>query len=309
MKVIFLGTGDFSLTVLRAIYESSHEVVGIVAQPDKVNGRNGRVILSPVKRFAIEKSIPLYQYERISREGVDDMRALNADIMVTSAYGQILSREILSICPHGVINTHASLLPKYRGSSPIQMALLNGDNEIGTTIMHTVYELDAGDIILSRSVPLTGDENSEYCFNALAELSATACVEALDKIQNGTAESIPQDHSKATFCKKLQKEDGKMDFTLTATELHNRVRAFYGFPSTYCKTPYGILKVLKSEVTESETVGKAGEVVENKKERFVVACGENTYLAFVTVQGEGGKAMSVGAYNLGRRIEIGTVLE
>lgn len=309
MKVIFLGTGDFSLTVLEAIYASSHKVVGIVAQPDKVNGRNGKIILSPVKRFAIEKGIPLYQYQRISREGVSDMRALDADIMVTSAYGQILSREILSVCPHGVINTHASLLPKYRGSSPIQMALLNGDNEIGTTIMHTVYELDAGDIILSRSIPLTGDENSEYCFNALASLSATACVEALDKIENGTAESIPQDHSKATFCKKLQKEDGKMDFSLTATELHNRVRAFYGFPSTYCVTPYGKLKVLKSEVTCSQIEGKIGEVVENKKERFVVACGGNTYLAFITVQGEGGKAMSVGAYNLGRRIEIGTVLE
>lgn len=309
MRVIFLGTGDFSLTVLRAIYASEHTVVGIVAQPDKVNGRNGKIILSPVKRFALDNGIPLYQYERISREGVEDMRALNADIMVTSAYGQILSREILSVCPHGVINTHASLLPKYRGSSPIQMALLNGDEEIGTTIMHTVYELDAGDIILQRSIHLDGTENAEYCFNALAELSAIACVEALDAIASGTACNTPQDASKATFCKKLCKEDGKMDFTMTATELNNRVRAFYGFPSTYCTTPYGKLKVLESRVVTSDMAGAPGEVVENKKESFVVACADGTHIAFITVQGEGGKAMSVGAYNLGRRIEVGTVLE
>ncbi len=309
MKVIFLGTGDFSRTVLEAIYASRHTVVGIVSQPDKVNGRNGKVIPSPVKLFASEHDIPLYQYEKISRDGVSDLRALGADIMVTSAYGQMLSEEVLEICPHGVINTHASLLPKYRGASPIQMALLNGDGEIGTTIMHTVYAMDAGDIILSRSIPLNGDENAEYCFEALAALSATACVEALDAIEDGTAVSVPQDGSQATFCKKLTKQDGKLDFTLTATELHNRVRAFYGFPSTYCSTPFGTLKVIKSEVTTSDVHGAPGEVVENKKERFVVACGGNTYLAFVTVQGEGGKAMSVGQYNLGHRIAVGTVLE
>ncbi|MBO5775862.1 MAG: hypothetical protein J6R35_00655 [Clostridia bacterium] len=189
------------------------------------------------------------------------------------------------------------------------MALLNGDEYIGTTIMKTVREVDAGDIVLQRSIKLDGSENCEECFEMLAKLSAAAAVEALDAIEQGVNESIPQDHSKATHCKKLNKEDGQIDFSKTATEIHNQVRAFYGFPSAYCTTPYGRLKVIKSEVTSSEFSGEIGEVVEAKKERFVVSCGGNTALAFITVQGEGGKVMSVGAYTLGRPIKIGTILK
>lgn len=309
MRIIFLGTGDFSVEVLKAIDESNHDVVAVVSQPDKVNGRNGKINFSPVKKYALEKGIPLYQFNSISKEGKEDLTSLHADIMVTSAYGQILSNEIIAICPHGIVNTHASLLPKYRGSSPIQMAILNGDEEIGTTIMKTVREVDAGDIVLQRSIKLRGHENQEECFNALAELSAKSIVEALDLIESGNATFVPQDHSQATFCKKLTKEDGRIDFNQTAKDIHNKVRAFYGYPGAYCFTQYGRLKVIKTEVTESEQEGHIGEVIENKKERFVVQCGQNTAIAFITVQGEGAKAMSVGAYNLGRPLKIGTILE
>ncbi|MBR3685357.1 MAG: methionyl-tRNA formyltransferase [Clostridia bacterium] len=309
MKVIFLGTGDFSEIVLKKLDSSKHQVVGVVTQPDKVNGRNGKITFSPVKSYALERGLPLYQFASISKEGKEDLSAIGADIMVTSAYGQILSDEIIAICPHGIINTHASLLPKYRGSSPIQMAILNGDEEIGTTIMKTVREVDAGDVVLQRSIKLNGNENQEECFDMLADLSATALIEALDMIESGVAQFVPQDHSKATFCKKLTKEDGQIDFTLTAKEIHNKVRAFYGYPGAYCQSPYGRLKVIKTELTESEVDGQAGEVVEAKKERFVVACGNNTKLAFITVQGEGGKVMSVGAYTLGRPLKVGTILK
>lgn len=309
MKVIFLGTGDFSEIVLKKLDSSKHQVVGVVTQPDKVNGRNGKITFSPVKSYALERGLPLYQFASISKEGKEDLSAIGADIMVTSAYGQILSDEIIAICPHGIINTHASLLPKYRGSSPIQMAILNGDEEIGTTIMKTVREVDAGDVVLQRSIKLNGNENQEECFDMLADLSATALIEALDMIESGVAQFIPQDHSKATFCKKLTKEDGQIDFTLTAKEIHNKVRAFYGYPGAYCQSPYGRLKVIKTELTESEVDGQAGEVVEAKKERFVVACGNNTKIAFITVQGEGGKVMSVGAYTLGRPLKVGTILK
>lgn len=309
MKVIFLGTGDFSEIVLKKLDSSKHQVLGVVTQPDKVNGRNGKITFSPVKSYALERGLPLYQFASISKEGKEDLLAIGADIMVTSAYGQILSDEIIAICPHGIINTHASLLPKYRGSSPIQMAILNGDEEIGTTIMKTVREVDAGDVVLQRSIKLNGNENQEECFDMLADLSATALIEALDMIESGVAKFVPQDHSKATFCKKLTKEDGQIDFTLTAKEIHNKVRAFYGYPGAYCQSPYGRLKVIKTELTESEVDGQAGEVVEAKKERFVVACGNNTKLAFITVQGEGGKVMSVGAYTLGRPLKVGTILK
>ena len=309
MKVIFLGTGDFSSVVLKSIDESRHEVVAIVSQPDKINGRNGKITFSPVKSYALENNIPLYQFASISKEGKEILSSLNADIMVTSAYGQILSDEIIAICPNGIVNTHASLLPKYRGSSPIQMAILNGDEEIGTTIMKKVRAVDAGDIILQRKIKLLGNENQEECFNMLADLSATAIVEALDLIESGKAESIPQDHEKATFCKKLTKEDGKIDFSKSAKEIHNQVRAFYGFPGAYCFTDYGRLKVIKTALTESEFKGEAGQVIENKKERFVVSCGDGACIAFITVQGEGGKAMSVGSYNLGRPIKVGSILQ
>ncbi len=309
MKVIFLGTGDFSECVLKAIDCSNHEVVAVVTQPDKVNGRNGKITFSPVKSYALEKGFPLYQFSSISKEGKEVLEEIGADIMVTSAYGQILSDEIISICPHGIINTHASLLPKYRGSSPIQMALLNGDEEIGTTIMKTVRAVDAGDVVLQRSLKLNGNENQEECFDMLAKLSADALVEALDLIESGNATYIPQDHSKATFCKKLTKEDGQIDFSLSALEIHNKVRAFYGYPGAYCQSPYGRLKVIKTELAESDASGTVGEVVEAKRERFVVACGNDTKIAFITVQGEGGKVMSIGAYTLGRPIKVGTVLK
>lgn len=309
MRVIFLGTGDFSCKVLETIDNSRHQVVAIVSQPDKVNGRNGKIIFSPVKSYALEKNIPLYQFNSISREGKTELTALNADIMITSAYGQILSDEIIAICPHGIINTHASLLPKYRGSSPIQMAILNGDKEIGTTIMKTVREVDSGDIVIQRSIKLNGNENQEECFNMLADLSAKSAIEALDLIESGKAVFTPQDHSKATFCKKLTKEDGKIDFNCTAEEIHNKVRAFYGYPGAFCISQYGRLKVIKTELTTTDLTGKIGEVLENKKERFVVQCGSGTAIAFITVQGEGGKVMSVGAYNLGRPLKVGTILE
>ena len=309
MKVIFLGTGDFSEVVLKAVDESAHEVVAVVTQPDKVNGRNGKVNFSPVKKYALEKGLPLYQFNSISKEGKEVLSGIGADIMLTSAYGQILSDEIIQICPHGIINTHASLLPKYRGSSPIQIAILNGDKEIGTTIMKTVREVDAGDIVIQRSISLTGEENQEECFNMLAELSASSAIEALELIESGKAEFIPQDHTKATFCKKLTKEDGQIDFSKTAEEIHNKVRAFYGYPGAYCECPYGRLKVIKTAKTDVTHNKAAGEVLEAKKERFVVACGEGTAIAFLSVQGEGGKVMSVGAYTLGRPIQVGTILK
>lgn len=226
MKVIFLGTPEFAETILRAVCASRHRVVAVVTQPDKVNARGKKVVASPVKAAAEELGLPVYQFERISRDGVDVLRALNADIMVTAAYGQILSREILSLCPHGVINAHGSILPKYRGASPVQCALLNGEPETGITVMKTEYEVDSGDIILIKKITLRGHENCAEVMDMLAKAGGEAIVEALDSIEDGRAAFTPQDHSQATFCKKINKEDGKIDFSLDAGEIVNRVRAF-----------------------------------------------------------------------------------
>ncbi len=308
MKVIFLGTGDFSLTVLKAVHKSAHEVVAVVAQPDKVNARNGKKLFSPVKSYALEEGLKLFQFEKINN-CTGELRPLGADIMITSAYGQLLSREVLALCRYGVINTHASLLPAYRGAAPIQSAILNGDEVIGTTIMRTEYEMDTGDIILQRSVRLRGDENSEECFGILAELSAALAVEALDEIERGIATYTPQDDTRATYCRKFVKEDGKMDFSLTAAELARRVRAFYGFPGTFCNTPNGRLKVIKAEVSsKAPEEGVCGEVVAADKQGITVRCGGNTALTFLVVQGEGARAMSARDYLLGKKLPVGTVL-
>ncbi len=308
MKVIFLGSGEFSLTVLKAVRASAHEVVAVVAQPDKVNARNGKTVFSPVKSYALAEGLTLFQFEKINNE-LDALRPLNADIMITSAYGQLLSGEVLALCPHGVINTHASLLPAYRGAAPIQSAILNGDEIIGTTVMRTELAMDTGDIILQKSVRLKGTENSEECFGILAELSAAAAVEALDSIEQGTAIYMPQDNSRASYCRKFVKEDGKMDFTLTAEELTRRVRAFYGFPGTYCFTPHGRLKVLEAAVSDKEfPLGECGEVLEADKSGITVRCGGDTAIVFRRVQGEGGKAMSARDYLLGKKLPSGTVL-
>ena len=169
MRVIFLGTPDFSATCLKKIAESGHEVVGVVTQPDRANSRRGnKVVFSPVKAFALEKGLPIFQFSNISAEGESALRELNADIMVTAAYGQILKENVLSICPHGIINVHASLLPKYRGSSPVQWAIINGEEQVGVTIMQTERGVDTGEMILRRAITPVVDENVDEMMDKLA---------------------------------------------------------------------------------------------------------------------------------------------
>ena len=203
MKVIFLGTGEFSATVLEGVLASRHTVAAAVCQPDKVNARNGKIKPSPVSVLAEKNGIPLFKFEKIS-EGVGELKRFSADIMLTAAYGQMLSEEVLELTPHGVINTHASLLPKYRGASPIQSAIEAGEKISGVTIMRTVKKMDAGDIVLQRTVDISG-MNSEECFSVMAKVAAAAVTEALDAIEDGTAEFVPQNEAEASYCKKLKK--------------------------------------------------------------------------------------------------------
>ena len=211
MRVIFLGTPAFAEKSLESINNSRHEVAAVVTQPDRINGRNKKITFSPVKQYALDKGIPVHQFDNVSRDGEEILRSYDADIMVTAAYGQILRQNILDICPKGIINVHASLLPEYRGSSPVQWAIIDGKKELGVTIMQTELGIDTGDMILADKVTLT-DENSEEALEKLAVLGARLVVEALDKIEDGVAEYKKQDESKATHCRMLRKEDGKLCF-------------------------------------------------------------------------------------------------
>lgn len=306
MKVIFLGTGEFSLTVLKTVYSSRHTVVAAVAQPDRVNARNGRIIPSPVSVFARENDIKLFKFERIG-SGAEELKALGADVMLTASYGQMLPESVLNLCPFGVINTHASLLPKYRGASPIQAAIEAGETETGVSVMRTVMKMDAGDIIAAEKMRLTGEENSAECFEKLAVIAARLAVEALNALEDGTAVTVRQDERQATYCKKLKKSDGKIDFSLPAEKIHNIVRAYYGFPGTYFEYNGKTVKIIKSRVTEGADAAP-GTVIESEPKRGLkIQCGDGAIEA-LTVQGEGGKAMSAGDYLRGHPIEKGSVI-
>lgn len=308
MRVIFLGTPSFAATILQAVNASRHKVVAVVTQPDKANARGKKIIAPPVKVLADSVGIPVYQFEKLSKDGVETLRGYNADIMVTAAYGQILSQEVLQLCPHGVINAHGSILPKYRGASPVQCALLEGEKEIGVSVMKTAYEVDSGDVLLIKKVMLDGSENCDEAMQLLAEAGSIGIAEALDTIEDGKAVFVPQDHSKATFCKKISKEDGKIDFSRTATQIVNQIRAYTPWPSAYTDTPHGRLKILRAYAVEGLCAGGIGEVVLCDKSGITIRCGEGG-LVPLEVQGEGGKAMDIASFLRGRQIPQGTILK
>ncbi|MDD4316668.1 MAG: methionyl-tRNA formyltransferase [Clostridia bacterium] len=309
MKVIYLGTPAFAVKPLEAILNSPNEVAAVITQPDKPNARGNKALPCAVKAYAVEKGLRVLQFGRIrDAAAVDTIRSLNADIMVTCAYGQILSQEILELTRYGVINIHASLLPKYRGSSPVQWALINGEKEVGVTIMQTAYEVDSGDIILQESISLDGNENAEETLNKLSPLGARLIVKALDLIESGKAVFLPQEKDNVTHFPMLKKADGKMDFNKTAIELKNFIRGMNPWPGAYTQTKYGILKIKSAEVVEGKSGAVSGEVIlSNPKQGFVIQCAEGA-ISLLCVQGENAKEMSFADFLRGKPIDTGTAL-
>lgn len=305
MRIVFLGTPKFAVNVLDALVSSHHDVVAVVTQPDKVNGRKNKIVFGEVKQYALEHRLDVLQFNNISAEGEDVLRNLYPDIMVTCAYGQILKQNILNICP--IWNVHASLLPKYRGSSPVQWALINGEEEVGVTIMKTERGVDTGDMILKGVLRLNGDENSEETLEKLSYLGAELIVKALDLYENGMVSYQKQDEAEATHCRMLKKEDGKIDFTSKATDIKNFIRGMNPWPSAFTTCDYGVLKILRASVCEGEGGTENGEVVlAHPKKGLVVKCGEG-YLRIDVLQGENAKPMAAGAYLLGHTIKVGSI--
>lgn len=311
MKIIYLGTPDFAVKPLEKILSSKHNVVACVTQPDRVGSRGKKIITSPVKLLAQERGIEVLQFEKISSmTAVEQLKDLNADIMVTCAYGQILSDSVLTLTKNGVINIHASLLPKYRGSSPVQWALICGETQVGNTIMQTAKEVDSGDIILQRKINLKGEENTAEVLELLSKLGADMIVEALDLIEQGKAEFIKQDHSQASYFPMLKKEDGRMNFNKTALELANFVRGMNPWPSAFMSTKYGILKVKKAKAIYDEKYDNAqiGQVVESHpKVGLIIKCVDGC-LSLIRVQGENAKEMDIGNFLLGKPIIQGSFI-
>lgn len=305
MNIVYLGTPDFAVLPLKSIVESGkYNVVGVVTNKDKPVGRKKVLTAPPVKVFATEKGIPVFQYDKIRLEGIEDLKALNPDVMITCAFGQILSQEILDIPRLGVINIHASLLPKYRGASPIHYAILNGEKTTGITIMKTDIGIDTGDIILQKSIQIGEKETCGELFDRLSILGADSVIEALEKIENGTVEVLKQDESMATLTKMIRKEQALIDWSNSAEQIYNQIRAFNPAPIAYTFLNDMSFKIYSASVVEG--TGNVGEVLDNKN-KLVVACGKGA-ISLEKVQKAGGNAMNIADFLRGNSLEIGSKL-
>lgn len=308
MRVLFIGTGDIGLPSLEWLLNTTkHEVVAVVAQPDKPVGRKQVLTPPQTKVRALAAGIPVFQPLKI-RHAVEELKAFGADIAVVVAYGQILSRAVLDVPPLGCINIHASLLPRHRGAAPIQAAIRDGDAETGITIMFMDEGLDTGDMILTRALPIAPDDTGGTLHDKLALLAPSALEPALDLIAAGNAPREPQDHAQATHVRKLTRLDGKLDWTRPARELERLVRAFTPWPGTHCLFNGTQLKVHRATLIENAAACPVpGTVVSASAEGITVSCGEGL-LQLHEVQMEGGKRLSAADFLRGHPLEAGAQL-
>ncbi|MBO5926846.1 MAG: methionyl-tRNA formyltransferase [Clostridia bacterium] len=303
MKVVFLGTPDFACEALKAIFNSTHEILAVVTQPDKPVGRKGIITPSDVKVLANNLGLKTLTYNKISVEGVEDLKSLNPDIMVTCAYGQILSREVLDIAKHGIINVHASLLPKYRGASPIQWAIINGDEKTGVTIMQTEEGVDTGDIIAYKEVLIGKTQTAGELFEVLSKVGAELIVKTLDDIEKGIATFIKQDGSKASKVGMIKKQDGLLDFSKPSSSIVNLIRGLNPWPIAFTYYNGKMLKIYSAEISSGK--GNIGEVLfADDKNGIVIATGD-TAIKINELQLEGSKKMTAKDFLLGRKIPVG----
>ena len=305
MRIVFLGTPDFAVPTLKALVESKHEVLAVVTQPDKKRDRNV-ISFSPVKEEALKHNLEVLQYEKIKVEGIEDLKRLNPDVMVTCAYGQIISQEILDIPKFGVINVHASLLPKYRGSSPIQWAIINGEKQTGITIMKTALGVDSGDIILQKKIDIKENETAGELFDRLSQIGPEALLEALDLVEQGKAVFTPQDESKATHVSMLKKEDGHIDWSKKAKEIKNQVYGMNPWPSAFSYFNKKLFKIWTCDIEPMKLDYPNGYMFIKDKKVFV-KCSDGA-IELKEVQIEGKKRMTSQAFILGNDIE-GVILE
>ena len=306
MKILFMGTPDFSVPVLKALKEAGHEIVLAVTQPDKPKGRGKTVQFSAVKAAAMELGIGVYQPRRIKdAECVAHLRTYDAELFVVAAFGQILSREILEMPKYGCINVHASLLPKYRGASPIQWAVIQGEEVTGVTTMRMDEGVDTGDIILQQEVRLREGETGGSLFGRLSEAGAELCVKTLEAIGQGTAVFTPQDHQKATHTKMIQKQMGNLDWSRPARELECLIRGLNPWPSAYTSLQGKTLKIWKASVEEGALgIQPPGTIMEVGKVTWKVQTGQGL-LVLEEVQLEGKKRMAAADFLRGFPLEAG----
>ena len=315
MRVVYMGTPDFAVLPLKRIYEAGHEVVGVYTQPDKPKGRSKKLIPSDVKIAAEELGIAVYQPEKLrDSESVEVLRELKPDIIVVAAYGQILSEDILNLPKFGCINIHASLLPKYRGASPIESCIINGDDKTGVTIMYMAKGLDTGDIISQAEIEI-GKHNTETLTAALSDMGADLVVKTMTEIENGTSTRTPQNDDESCYAGKLDKAMGLLDFSQSSEQIERLVRGLYPWPCAYTSIGGKNVKILEADVVDAGQMSNmnidesllnegVGKVIYVDKKKFLVGTGSGA-LIFKKLQPEGKKPMDLQAFLNGNKIEVG----
>lgn len=313
MKILFAGTPDFAVAPLKNIIENGFEVVGVITQTDKPQGRKGILTPPPVKQFALERGLPVLQPEKI-REQIDEVQAFGADILVTCAYGQILTQAVLDLFPMGVWNIHAGLLPKYRGASPIQSCIINGESTTGVCVMKTELGLDCGDILLVAETPITDTETYGDLSDRLSVLGAELIVRALRLLESGNYTLTPQGEEGVGVVRKISKDHAKVDFSKSVKEVVDLIRGMNPAPVAYAELDGNKINLYRAEraaLTDEENAALSsavcGEVLSDKPKRgLLVKCADGA-VKILEVQAAGGKRISGGDFINGRKAQKGQV--
>ncbi len=289
LKILFLGTPNFSVPILDALNQK-YEIVGVVTQPDKEVGRKKQLVASPVKKYALEHNLLVFQPIKI-RQDYENLIALKPDLIVSAAYGQIVGMKLLNAPKYRSINVHASLLPMYRGGAPIHQAIKDGQKETGISIIYMEKQMDAGDILASRKIPITDSDNCGTMFEKLSYLGRDLLLETIEKMLAGEITPIHQDEACATFAYNVQKDDEKLDFTKEARVVFNHIRAYNPAPIAYMQIKDDILKVYESKVIDDTHNLPEGTIFLKDKNHVCVACANHTTLELLVVQPIGKKPM------------------
>ena len=314
MRIIFMGTPEFSVGTLEALAAEGHDVCLAVTQPDKPKGRGKEMQPTPVKAAAQKLGIPVYQPRRIREpECVEELKKYQADVMVVIAFGQILPKEILELTPYGCINVHASLLPKYRGAAPIQWSIIEGEQVTGVTTMQMDEGLDTGDMIMKTEVPIAADETGDSLHDKLAQAGAKLCVETLKAVKNGTAVFEKQGESPTAYARMLDKKMGNIDWKEPAVRIERLVRGLNSWPGTYTHWDGKVMKIWRAAAEPGRPAGDGGNgtaapgtVVDVEKDSFAVQTGDGL-LRVYELQIPGKKRMETGAFLRGYALVKGTI--
>lgn len=309
MNIVFMGTPDFAVPCLKALVEHGENVIAVYTQPDKPKGRGYKMIPTPVKKAAMEYDIPVYQPLSFKKgddaeKNVEELKAMNPDLIIAVAYGQILPESVLNIPKHKCINIHASILPKYRGAGPIQWSILNGEKVTGVTSMYMEKGLDTGDMLIKAELEIGENETASELHDRLSELGAETLIKTIEAVKSGTLNPQKQNDDESSYAPMISKDMSRIDFSDTAQNIHNKIRGITGFAMLDGKR----LKIFRSEILKNHKSDMPCGTVADEK-NFTVVCGDGICINLLEVQAEGGKRLKASDYLRGNKLEKGIRFE